>query len=66
MSVVTDCLKNIYKLLTISKLILNGHISAEKVLETIHRLLNEKAAESDRILNEIFKRITSEINIGLI
>ena len=65
MSVVTDCLKDIYKLLTVSELILNDYISAEKVLKTINRLLNRKTAESDRILNEILKRITLKISIDL-
>ena len=66
MSIVTDCLKNIYESLTVSELILNDYIFTEEVLETNNRLLNKKAAESDRILNEILKRITSEINISLI
>ena len=65
MSVVIDHLKNVHKLSTVSKLILNGYISVKKVLKTINRLLNEKAAESDRILNEILKRITSAIYIDL-
>ena len=65
MSVVTDCLKNIYKLLTVSELILNDYISAEEVLETINRLLNRKTAEPNRILNEVLKRITSEISVSL-
>ena len=65
-SVVTDCLKNIYKLLTVPELTLNSYISAEKVLKTINRLLNKKAAESDRILNEVLKRIASEISADLI
>ena len=66
MPVVTDCLKSIYKLLTVSELILNDHIFIEKVLEIINRLLNKKIAESDRILNEILKRIISKIIINLI
>ena len=65
-SIVTDCLKNIYKLLTVSELILNDYISAEKVLKTINRLLNEKTAGSNKILNKILKRITSEISADLI
>ena len=65
-SVVTDCLKSIHELLTVSKLILNGHIFTEEVLETINRLLNKKAAESDRISNKILKRITSKISTDLI
>ena len=64
-SVVTDCLKDMYELLTVPELILNGYISTKKVLETINRLSNEKAAESDRILNEILKRIASEISVNL-
>ena len=64
-SVVTDCLKNIYELLTVSELILNDYISAEKVLKTINRLSNKKTAESDRILNEILKRIALEISADL-
>ena len=66
MSVVTNYLKNIYKLLTVSELILNDYISVKKVLKTISRLLNRKTVESNRILNEILKRIISEINISLI
>ena len=53
-------------MLTISELILNGYIFTEKVLKTINKLLNKKIAESDRILNEILKRITSKISISLI
>ena len=64
--IVTDCLKDIYKLLTVSKLILDDHIFIKEVLKTINRLLNRKTAESDKILNEILKRITSEISINLI
>ena len=66
MSVATDCLKNIHKLSTVSKLIINDYISAKEVLKTINRLLNKKTVESDRILNEIFKRIASVIKIDLI
>ena len=66
MSVITDCLKNIYMLLTVPELILNNYIFTEEVLKTINRLLNKKTAESDRILNEVLKRITSEINVSLI
>ena len=65
-SVAADYLKDIHKLLTVSELILNNYISAEKVLKTINRLLNKKTAESDRILNEVLKRITSEISTDLI
>ena len=65
MSVVTDCLKNVHKLLTVSELTFNGYIFTEKVLKTINRLLNEKTAESDRILNEVLKRITSVIYMSL-
>ena len=65
MSVATDCLKDIYKLSTVPELIFNGYISAEEVLKTINRLLNEKTAGSDRILNEILKRITSAIYVNL-
>ena len=65
MSVVTDCLKNIHKLSTVSELTLNDYISAEEVLKTINRLLNEKAAELDRILNEVLKRIVLVIYTGL-
>ena len=65
-SVVTDHLKDVYELSTVSELILNGYISAEEVLKTINRLLNEKTAESDRILNKILKRITLTISTGLI
>ena len=49
MLIATDCLKDIYKLLIISELILNDHISIKKVLKTINRLLNRKTAESNRI-----------------
>ena len=66
MSVVTDCLKNIYKLLTVFELILNDYIFAEKVLKIINRLSNKKTAELDRILNEVFKRITLKISTDLI
>ena len=66
MSVVTDCLKDVHKLSTVSELILNGYISAEEVLKTINRLLNEKTVELDRILNEVLKRIASVIYTGLI
>ena len=66
MSVVTDCLKNVCKLLTVSELILNDYISVKEVLKTINRLSNKKTAESDRILNEILKRIILEINIDFI
>ena len=66
MLIITDYLKNIYKLLIASELILNNYISVKKVLKTINRLLNKKAAESNRILNEVLKRITSEINMNLI
>ena len=65
MFIVTDYLKNIHKLFTVSELILDDYISAEKVLKTINRLLNKKTAESDRILNEILKRITSAISTDL-
>ena len=65
MPIVTDRLKGIYELLTVPELILNSHIFTEKVLKTINRLLNEKAAESDRISNKILKRIASEISTGL-
>ena len=65
MLIITDYLKDICKLLTVSELILNGYISTEKVLKTINRLSNKKTAESDRILNEILKRIISEINTDL-
>ena len=65
MSVVTDCLKNVHKLLTVPELIFNSYISAEKVLKTINRLLNEKTAESDRILNEVLKRIILAIYVSL-
>ena len=61
MPVVTDCLKNVYKLFTVSKLTLNNYIFTEEVLKTINRLLNKKIAESDRILNEVLKRIISVI-----
>ena len=66
MSVVTDCLKNVYKSLMIPELILNSYISAGKVLKTINRLSNNKTAESDRILNEVLKRIISAISTDLI
>ena len=66
MSVVTGCLKNVYKLLTVSELTLNSYIFMKEVLKTINRLSNEKTAELNRILNEILKRITSIIYIGLI
>ena len=66
MLIVTDCLKNVYKLFTVSELTLDGAIFTEKVLKTINRLLNNKAVESDRISNEILKRIISAINTGLI
>ena len=66
MSVVTDCLKNVHKLFTVSELILNDYISAEEVLKTINRLLNEKTAESDRILNKILKRIVLIICTDLV
>ena len=66
MSIVTDCLKNVYKLFTVSELILNGYIFTEKILKTINRLSNEKTAESDRILNKVLKRITSVIYTDLI
>ena len=66
MFVVTDCLKNVHKLFTVSELTLNDYISAEEVLKIINRLLNEKTAESDRILNEILKRIILIIYVGLI
>ena len=62
MSVATDYLKNVYKLLTVSELILNNYIFTEEVLETINRLLNRKTAELDKILNEVLKRIASEIS----
>ena len=66
MFIVTDCLKDIHKLLIASELILNDYISVKEVLKTINRLLNEKTAESDRILNEVLKRIISEISTDLI
>ena len=66
MSVVTDCLKDIHKLSTVPELILNGYIFTEKVLKTINKLLNEKTTESDRILNEVLKRITSVIYISFV
>ena len=47
---------------TVSELILNDYISAEKVLKTINKLLNRKTAESDRILNKILKKIASVIS----
>ena len=65
MLIVTDCLKNVHELLTVSELILDDYISVEEVLKTINRLLNRKTAESNRILNEILKRIISEISVGL-
>ena len=65
MSIITDCLKNVHELLTVSELILNSYIFTEKILKTINRLLNKKTAESDRILNKILKRIISEISIDL-
>ena len=64
MLIATNYLKNICKLLTVSELILNDYIFAEKVLKTINRLLNKKAAESDRILNEILKRIILKISMS--
>ena len=66
MLIVTDHLKNVHELSTVSELTLNDYISAEEVLKTINRLSNEKAAESDRILNKILKRITLTIYTGLI
>ena len=65
MSIVTDCLKDIYKLFTVSELILDGYIFVEKVLKTINRLLNRKTAELDRISNEVLKRNTSAISADL-
>ena len=65
MLVVTDCLKDVYELLTAPELTLNGHISAEEVLKTINRLLNGKAVGPNRILNEVLKRITLKISAGL-
>ena len=65
MFIATDCLKNVHKLSIVPELILNGYIFIKKVLKTINRLLNEKTAESDRILNEVLKRITSVIYTGL-
>ena len=65
MPVVTDRLKDVYKLSIVSELTLNGYIFAEEVLKTINRLSNRKAAKSDRILNEVLKRITSAIYTGL-
>ena len=65
MFIVTDYLKNVYELFTVPELILNSYISAEEVLKTINRLLNKKTAESDRILNEVFKRIASVIYTDL-
>ena len=65
MPVVIDCLKNVHKLFTVSELTLNNYISVEEVLKTINRLLNEKTVKSDRILNEILKRITLTICIDL-
>ena len=65
MLIITDYLKNVYKLLIASELILNNYISTEKVLKTINRLLNKKTAELNKILNEVLKKITSEISISL-
>ena len=65
MSVVTDYLKGIYKLLIISELILDDHISIKKVLKIINKLLNRKTIDSDRILNEVLKRITLKISVNL-
>ena len=65
MLIVTDCLKNVHELSTVSELTLNDYISVEEVLKTINRLLNEKTAESDRILNEVLKRIILIICAGL-
>ena len=64
MLIVIDCLKNVYKWLTVPELTLNGYISAEKVLKTINRLSNKKTAESDRILNKILKRIGLTISMS--
>ena len=66
MFIATNCLKNIYKLSTVSELIFDGYIFVEKVLKTINRLLSRKIAGSDRILNEILKRITSVISMDFI
>ena len=66
MFVVIDHLKKLYKSLTASELTLNNYIFTKKVLKTINRLLNEKTTESDKILNEVLKRITSTISINLI
>ena len=66
MLITTDHLKNIHKLLTVSELIFDDYISIEKVLKTINRLLNRTTAESDKILNEVLKRITSVMSINLI
>ena len=66
MSVAINYLKDIHKLLIVSELIVNNYISAEKILKTINRLLNEKAAELNRILNEVLKRIILKISINLI
>ena len=66
MLIVTDRQKNIYKLSTVPELILDDYIFIKKVLKTINRLLNKKIAESDRILNEILKRITLTISVDLI
>ena len=66
MFIVTDCLKDVHKLFTVPKLILNSYIFTEKVLKTINRLLNKKTAESNRILNEILKRIILTLSTGLI
>ena len=65
MFIAIDYLKDIYKLLTASKLIFNSYIFTEKVLKTINRLLNKKIAESDRILNKILKRIILKISADL-
>ena len=65
MFIVTDYMKDIHKLFTVSELTLNSYISVKKVLKTINRLSNSKTAESDRILNKVLKRIISVINVGL-
>ena len=65
-SVVTDCLKDVYKLLTVSELILNDYISVKEVLKTINRLLNRKTVGLDRILNEVLKRIILKISADFI
>ena len=62
MSVVTDCLKDIYELLTVSELILNDYIFVKEVLKIINRLSDKKTAESERILNEVLKRIILKIS----